>query len=73
MLTASAIAESVTNLADLLHREVTAQGIETDRQREEVLSIGRPRAELPRRPAGEVRRAVRPAQPHHDVIGLTLR
>ena len=59
--TASAIAESVTNLADLLHREVRADGVETDRQREEALSIGRPRAGLPLRPADEVRCAVRPA------------
>lgn len=38
--TASAIAESVTNLAHLLNMEVTAEGVETDRQRDEVLSIG---------------------------------
>ena len=40
MPTASAIAESVTNLAGLLHRGATAQGVETDRQCEQVLSIG---------------------------------
>ncbi|RYV52859.1 putative bifunctional diguanylate cyclase/phosphodiesterase [Pengzhenrongella frigida] len=38
--TASAIAASVTNLAHLLDMEVTAEGIETGRQHDEVVSIG---------------------------------
>ncbi|MGV8968033.1 MAG: putative bifunctional diguanylate cyclase/phosphodiesterase [Cellulomonas sp.] len=38
--TASAIAESVTRLAHVLQMEVTAEGVETPRQRDEVLSIG---------------------------------
>ena len=71
--TASAIAESVPNLADLLHREVTADGVEADRQREEVLSIGCDLAQgfLCARPTRSD--ALFDPQPHHDVIGLARR